>query len=608
MINEAQRNLNFFSSNLIFRLWRHLNSRRRKQFGMLFILIILSAFFEIVSLGAVIPFLAVITSPEDIFDQKYIQIIRDYLGLSQPKDLIIPITLAFIAAAIIAALMRVLLLWFSAKLSFSAGADLSIESYKRTLYQPYSVHVLRNSSEVVSSIMTKINSATAALNLSLSLAGAVIISLSIISVLISIDFKIALFSGFFFSFIYFLISRTSQNRITSNSKKINLGTSSSQKILQEGLGGIRDILLDGTQSLSIDSFSEQQKKLRGSQGDNYFISGSPKFIMEAFGIVLISILALFLVSTSDGAKSFIPVLGAMALGAQRLIPALQQIYVGWSGTLGHMESLKAVLELLDQHSNENSYPKDLNPLDFDQKFEMKSVYFKYSQQDQWLLENFNLSIQKGTTLGIVGETGSGKSTLIDIIMGLLEPQEGFLYSDSHRIDHKEILSWQKIIAHVPQNIFLADISIQENIAFGIQKELIDLDKVKHACKQAQIHDFIVSCNEGYETKVGEQGIRLSGGQRQRLGIARALYKNAKILILDEATSSLDSKTESSVMRSIEDLTSDLTIIIIAHRLSTIRNADSILVLNDGKMEFQGKYEEVMINSPTFKNLLAAQSE
>ena len=588
---------------LIFRIWLHLNKRRKLQFLILFALILLSSVAEIISLGAVLPFLAAITSPESIFDNYFILGLRKIFDINSPQDLVLPVTLIFIAASLFAASIRVLLAWVGTKLSFGSGADLSIQAYKKTLYQPYKVHIERNSSEVVSGITAKVNSATSALYLAIGMLGSTIISLAIICALIYINPMIAFISSLTFGLSYLLISKFTSRRLFLNSRIINTGHSASQKILQEGLGGIRDILLNGTQSVYINKFTIEQRKLRGSQGNNNFIASSPRFVIEAIGISLIASLAFFLVSTSEGPQEFIPTLGAMALGAQRLIPSLQQIYSSYAGISGHQESLVAVLELLEQSSTDKRLENNHKAIKIEQDINLNSIYFRYSDSSPWILEDFNLCISKGQRIGIVGHTGSGKSTLIDILMGLLQPSRGEISVDGKIIHEDFISQWQSNIAHVPQAIFLADVSITENIAFGTPVELIDMSRVEEACRQSELIDFINTCPSGLNTLVGEQGIRLSGGQRQRIGIARALYKEADLLVFDEATSSLDNITEKSVIKSIENLKEDLTIITIAHRISTIKNKDSIIVLDNGRLSSQGTYEDLMEESSLFRKLV-----
>jgi ATP-binding cassette subfamily B protein len=299
------------------------------------------------------------------------------------------------------------------------------------------------------------------------------------------------------------------------------------------------------------------------------------------------------------------VLGALALGAQRLLPALQQSYSAWASIAGNHASLDDTIELLDQPLPAELLQPAPAPLLFQKDIQFRGVRFRYANDGPWVLDGLNLVIVKGARVGFVGSTGSGKSTTLDLLMGLLMPTEGELLVDGQPISGIRVKAWQQTIAHVPQSIYLADTTLAENIAFGVPPDTIDLDRVRQAARQAQIADFIESSPEGYQAYVGERGIRLSGGQRQRIGIARALYKQASVLVFDEATSALDNATEQSVMDAIEGLSSDLTILLIAHRLTTVRRCDTIVELEHGQVVAQGSYEQLLECSPSFRSMARA---
>ena len=295
----------------------------------------------------------------------------------------------------------------------------------------------------------------------------------------------------------------------------------------------------------------------------------------------------------DGMVTAIPVLGALALGAQRLLPALQQAYGAYSSMKGSNSSLEDVLNLLDQPLPEYADQPPVKPIPFKKEIKITNLNFRYTKDSPWVLKNINLSLKKGENVGFIGGTGSGKSTLLDIIMGLLPPTNGELVVDNRSIDNKNRRAWQAHISHVPQNIYLSDGTIEENIAFGIEKEQINHKRVKKAAQQAQISDLIGQWKDGYQTFVGERGVRLSGGQRQRIGIARALYKKSNVLIFDEATSALDNETEKEVMKAIEELGEEITVLIIAHRLTTLKNCNKIIKLNKNYTILTGSYQEVI---------------
>jgi ATP-binding cassette subfamily B protein len=297
--------------------------------------------------------------------------------------------------------------------------------------------------------------------------------------------------------------------------------------------------------------------------------------------------------SSDGALLALPILGVLALGAQRSLPLMQQLYGGWNSILGGKASMADVLDLLDQPLPSYVNLPEPKPMVLKQSVRFDNVSFSYGKDLPKTLNNINLEFPKGSRIGIIGPTGCGKSTMLDILMGMLEPTEGSIQIDDKPIDETNQRAWQRAVAHVPQNIFLTDATIAENIALGIPINKIDLNSIKKASQKACMSEFIESCSEGYYSNVGERGIWLSGGQRQRIGIARALYKNASVLIFDEATSALDNETEQSVMQAIEELDDDITLFIIAHRLTTLKKCTHIVELSEGKVKRIGDYHELI---------------
>ncbi len=587
--------------DLLARLWRHLSRRRRRQFGLLLGLMVVSAFAEVVSLGAVLPFIGILTAPERVFSHHLIADVAQTFGITTAGQLVLPLTIMFATAALIAGAIRILLLWVTTRLAVVSGADLSIEVYRRTLYQPYSVHAARNSSDTISGITGKVDITVFGVMLPLlSLFSSTVLLVAVMFALIVIDPVIALVATIGFGASYGLITWLTRRRLVRNSERIAHEQTQVIKALQEGLGGIRDVLLDGTQPVYCDVYRHADHPLRRAHGNNLFIAGSPRFAMEALGMVLIAALAYVLSRQVGGVATALPALGALALGAQRLLPALQQIYSAWANIAGSRASLASTIELLDQALPADALLPPPAPLSFKNDIRFNAVRFRYTNDGPWVLDGINLKIPKGTRMGFVGSTGSGKSTALDLLMGLLMPTEGELLVDGLPINGIRVRAWQRSIAHVPQSIFLADTTLAENIAFGVPRGEIDLSRVKQAARQAHIADFIETRPEGYNSFVGERGIRLSGGQRQRIGIARALYKQATVLIFDEATSALDNATEQSVMDAIEGLNRDLTILLIAHRLTTVRRCDTIVELEHGKVVAQGTYQQLLDCSTSFR--------
>jgi ATP-binding cassette subfamily B protein len=554
------------------------------------------AFAEILSIGAVLPFLGVLTAPEWVFSSAFAKPFVQALGISAPAQLLLPLTIAFGLAALGAGAMRLLLLWASTRFSFAVGADLSMSIYRRTLYQPYAVHCARNSSEVVSGISSKANGTISIINALLTLIGSMVILIAILIALLSVNPFIALTAFGGFGLIYIAIIGVTRKKLLKNSQQIALESTQVIKSLQEGLGGIRDVLMEGSQAVYCNIYRSSDLPLRRSQGSNLFIAASPRYAMEALGMLLISGLAYMLVQQNKGIDLAIPVLGTLALGAQRLLPILQQAYAAWIAILGGQASLQDTLELLNQPLPEHADQTCVPVVAFNRSIALKKIKFRYTSQSPFVLKNIDLTIPKGSCIGFIGSTGGGKSTLLDIIMGLLQPTDGVLKVDDQVITSVNNRGWQSHIAHVPQTIFLADGTIEQNIAFGIPGDRIDHRRVREASQQAQIADTIESWPKQYKTFVGERGVRLSGGQRQRIGIARALYKEADVIIFDEATSALDSETEEAVMRGIERLSKKLTILIIAHRLTTLKNCTQIIELRDGVIKRSGSYQSII--SPT----------
>jgi ABC-type multidrug transport system fused ATPase/permease subunit len=568
-------------------------------------LILLGALAEIVSLGAVLPFLGMLVAPEKVFKYTAVARFAHIWRIEAPDQLLLPLTIVFAAAALIAGAIRLLLLWVSTRLAFAAGADFSIDAYRRTLYQAYSVHVARNSSEVISGITNKVADTVTVLNQFLMLISSMVFLVAITLALLAINPVVASLAIAGFGACYGSITWASRRRLKRNSQRIAYEQTQMIKALQEGLGGIRDVLLDGTQALYCEIYRRADQPLRRALGANTFIVAYPRFAMEALGMVVIAALAYGLSRQAGGVATALPVLGTLALGAQRLLPALQQSYASWAIVAGSQSSLATTVSLLDQPMPPESLQPEIAPLLFQQTVSFNHVRFQYTKDGPWVLEDLNFTIRKGARVGFVGTTGSGKSTTLDLLMGLLMPTDGEIQVDGNAVVGNRVRAWQRTIAHVPQNIYLADSTVAENIALGVPRESIDLDRMKLAARDAQISDFIEGRPEGYDASVGERGVRLSGGQRQRIGIARALYKQASVLIFDEATSALDNATEQSVMDAIERLNRDLTILLIAHRLTTVRRCDMIVELEHGRVVAQGTYEQLLECSASFRNMARA---
>ena len=586
---------------LLRQLWDHLGRRRRLQLGVLLLVMLASSVAEVLSLAAVLPFLAVLANPQGLWNQPLVQQWAPRLGIAVAQELVLPITIAFAVAALGAGAIRLLNLWLNGRLAAAIGSDLSCEAYRRTLYQPYAVHLARNSSELIASISNDVNRVIGqVLNPLLLLLSSGLIAASLVLALLAIDWNIALGAGLVVGLVYAAAMASSRRPLRGlGQRTIQLNRQLIQS-LQEGLGAIRDVLLDGTQAFYADTYRRADQPLRRTVADASFLSTYPRLVLEPVGMAMIAVMG-FLLVRQQGVARALPLLGALALGAQRLLPVVQKVYEGWAQTRNAKGSLEKVLELLAQPLPGGHSQGRAQPLALRQGLRFDAVHFAYGPELPEVLRGIDLEIRRGERIGIIGSTGSGKSTTLDLLMGLLLPRAGRILVDGedlHDPDHPERLSaWRATIAHVPQSIYLADSSIAENIAFGLPKDQIDMGQVRLAAEQAQIAGFIESSPAGYNSFVGERGIRLSGGQRQRIGIARALYKQAQVLVFDEATSALDNQTEVAVMEAIEGLSKELTILMIAHRLSTVQRCDRVIRLEQGQIAHDGKPVDVLALQP-----------
>lgn len=580
-------------TNDLHRLWAAIPPKRRAQLLALLAFTMVASLAEVFSIGAVLPFLGVLTAPEKVFAHEYAQPLIVYLGITEPRGLLLPATVLFCVAALAAAAIRITSIWLRTRMTFATGADLSMEVYRRTLYQTYAVHMARNSSEVIDGISGKVSTVIfSVLGPLLMIVSNILMLTAILVALVLYKPVVALvtFSGF--GLIYLAIYLVSRAHLQANSQRVASSSTQRIKSLQEGLGGIRDVLLDNTQAVYCAEYQKADRLMRRAQASNAVTGETPRFAIEALGMCFIAGLAFSLAQQPEGFAAALPVVGALAIAAQRMLPLLQQIYHAFTSLSGSEQSLIDTLALLEQPMPGTAPAAPGQSMPFAHAIECRALGFRYRADRPWALKGLNLRIAKGSRIGFIGITGSGKSTLVDILMGLLQPTEGHLLVDGQPVTAANAGLWQRRIAHVPQTIYLSDASIAENIAFGVPRQQIDMKRVRQAAAQAQIAQSINGWQHGYDTFVGERGVRLSGGQRQRIGIARALYKQADVLVFDEATSALDNATEHAVMEAIEALGRDLTILIVAHRITTLQRCDEIVELAAGQLLRMRDYADI----------------
>ena len=568
----------FYLPTLIF-LWRNLKKDKKFRILRLFIIMLICGLAELVSLSSVIPFLVVLTDPDKLNDIEFIGPLVDSIGIENKSILILAITLFFIVATIFTMVVRLLNIRLTGNTSASIGSDLSNKVYTNILYKPYTWHVNINSSNFLSDLTNNLTATVTFITSALRIISSLIIIFFIIFGLVVINPKVAYIAFSFFSFAYILLAFIIRKKVSVNGIFLESSYKKQFKLLQESLGAIREVILSNNQKYFAESYTKIDKPIRFKEAQNAFYGQSPRFILESVSLILIAIVAYLLTTTEIQNSQVIAILGTFAVGSQRLLPSMQQVFSEWANMKVWAPMVKAVFPLIKKsgtQNNQSSY-KNKEKYVLKKEIEFKNLSFSYNKYN-FVLKNINLSIRKGDKVGIIGETGGGKSTIINLLMGLLEPTSGDIFVDGMKLNFFEdgfLNSWRSSISHVPQNIFLADSSIMENIAFGVDKKDIDFKKVKLAAKNAKIDVFINSLREGYRSLIGERGVRLSGGQRQRLGIARALYEDSKIIIFDEATSALDNTTENNVIKTINDLSKDVTLIMIAHRLTTLQECNVI---------------------------------
>ncbi|MEJ6021304.1 ABC transporter ATP-binding protein [Ramlibacter sp. PS4R-6] len=561
-------------------LWRRLATGRKYELFAVGALTVASACADVATIGAVIPFLAVLMDARQALDVPLVSAFAQRLGVASSGGLALLLTLVFCAGCLVAAVLRILLVWLQNRAGLTTGSEISVAVYRRTLALPYSVHVERTSSEAISTALHKVEGAVLGVLMPLlQLASSAALVLLVLAAVAAVDLRVALVATVTLGGAYALISWRTRNHLARMGRRMVDEQGKAIGALQEGLGGIRDVILDGTQQHYCDLFSRADRAVRQAQATSNFIAQSPRFVIEACGIVAIAVLA-YAWSTEAGATGAVPFLGALALGAQRLLPALQQAYNAWASIIGNRASLADVVEILERASPDDAPAQREIP--YRRSLRLEGVRFRHRDAGAWILDGVDLEVPRGARVGIVGSSGSGKTTLVDIMMGLLEPTQGVVRVDDEALTPETLASWRRRVAHVPQSIFLADSTLAQNIAFGVAPGAVDMQRVREAARRARLSDFVERCPRGYEESVGERGIRLSGGQQQRVAIARALYKRPDILFFDEATSALDAQTERSVLEAIDALGRDLTVVIVAHRLSVLRGCDFIVRVEDGK--------------------------
>jgi ABC-type multidrug transport system fused ATPase/permease subunit len=560
-------------------LYRHVQPASRRQIWVLALLTAAGAMSEVVAIGSVVPFLALLADTSFRERIPLAAKVFSALGAETRSEQLVLATLILCAAALASGLFRIFLVRMSQDFAYSFGHRLTVEIQRRMLLQPYAWQVRHNSSEQLATIeKAEVVTSGVVLPLVQAVASSLLIVV-ILAVLLKIAPLATVIAAIALGAAYYMLGAFARKRLNTNSDQLDVGFGQRIRILQEGLAGIRDVILDGSQATVLNRYRAVDFQLARTRANSAFIATVPRYLIEPVGIIIIAILALSLANRSGGLMAALPVLGALAVGAQRLLPLVQQLFQGWSSVAANRSLIDDVLcrlQLTLPPAAETG-----RRLPFEKTIQFSGVGFAYGDRGQAAVSGLDFRIMRGSRVALVGPTGSGKSTTADLLMGLLEPTEGEIAVDGVILDESNRQAWRSNIAHVPQILFLADATIAENIALSRE---VDLSRVRDAASLAQLDRFIESLPNGYQTSVGERGARISGGQRQRLAIARAIYKDSPLLVLDEATSALDDETEAAVLSALNSLQDDgRTIVIIAHRSRLIERCDSVIRLENGRI-------------------------
>ncbi len=594
--------------NVFQRIIFFLTPSERRSGGWLLLMVLIMALLDMLGVASIMPLIAVLSNPglvETNFILKSMFQASGIFGVETSQQFLFALGIFFffllVTSLAFKAFTTYLLFSFAQMRQFSISKRL-VESY---LHQTYSWFLNRNSAELGKTILSEVGLVVAnGLKPMMTLITQSIVIIALLILLIMVDPKLSMIVSFTFGIAYGFIYKLSRGYLNKIGKERFKNNQLRFAAVSESFGAIKEIKVSGLEETYIKRFDDPAKTYAKHEISSQIIRQLPRFALEAVAFGGMLLVILYYMSQSGTFTTALPILAVYALAGYRLMPALQQIYASITQLRYASPAIEALYIDLKNLKPIN-LKQDQNILKFNKSITLNHIHFQYPQASRTALKDINLSITARTTVGLVGVTGSGKTTIVDVILGLLEPQKGKLEVDGKVINRDNCSAWQRSIGYVPQYIYLADDTIAANIAFGINSQQIDQEAVQRAAKIANLHEFVINeLPKQYQTTVGERGIRLSGGQRQRIGIARALYHNPKLLILDEATSALDNLTEQAVMEAVHNLGKNITIILIAHRLSTIKKCDMIFLIEKGELKEQGTFEKLIQVNEQFKKTAA----
>jgi len=598
--------------SILKKILKLLDRRERKRLYMLFGAMAISALIEVVGIVSILPFLSLITNPELINDNRYLNWLYMSLNFQSTNRFLVFIGVMMLLVLIISNIVIVLTMWGQARFTSMRNYSISRRLLSTYLYQPYVFFLNKNTTELSKNILSEVTQVTSVLIQLIQIMSSGIAALFIFIMLVVVEPLLALSVMVILGVSYVFIYRMVKKKIYNLGRvRFDVNTDL-YKVVDEAFGGIKQLKLLGFEEVFINRYSKSSFEYAKISATNQIISRTPRYIMEVVSVGGIISVVLYLLAFDRGFQDTLPIIGLFAFAAYRIMPALQNIFASVTALRYYIPALDVLYK--EMYSFEHkSYTKTDSKKKFSQislqkELKLEGINFCYPGTSKLVIDNLNIKIDCNISVAFVGKTGVGKTTIADIILGLLRPTSGRILVDGVEITDDNLPGWQKNLGYIPQDIYLLDDTVARNIAFGVTDEKIDMNIVKSAAKIANIHDFVSEeLPNKYQTVVGERGIRLSGGQRQRIGIARALYHNPGVLILDEATSALDGATEKEVFEAIDNIAQTKTLIIIAHRLTTIRGCDIIYVMKDSKIVGQGKYEELMESNIEFRNMAKVHS-
>jgi len=584
----------------------------RRQFWILLVIMALVAIAEILSMGAVLALLQVLADPGLVTTLPVLSSVYRMFGFTSAFSFQIAASAAVLLVVLASVGVKALGTYAMIRYSMMRGSAISTRLLSAYLRQPYIWFLERNSSEIGKNVLAEVDGLVGrVISPALRLVAGLLLVLSILGFLLLVDPLVTLFCGGILGLAYAMIYMRLRNRMRDAGEEMLEAYAQRFRVAQEATGGIKDVKVLGIEETYMDAYAGAARRSARATALIQVMGEMPRFALEAltFGTLLALILVLLTRSGGD-ISDIVPTLGIIAYSTMRLLPAVQQIYFGVSSIRSGTPSLEQIVgDFQSAQGSAQAWQAGEQPIRLERTLDLAGVSFAYPTANRPAIHALDLSIRARTTVGIVGGTGAGKTTLVDLILGLLTPDAGELRVDGTVIRGANLRDWQKTLGYVPQSIFLTDDSVAANIAFGVPRDQIDMAAVERAARIAALHDFVVSeMPQGYDTLVGERGVRLSGGQRQRIGIARALYRDPTLLIMDEATSALDNITERVVMEAVQRIRSDKTIILIAHRLTTVKGCDTIFLMDKGRLVAQGTYDELLAGNETFRRMALTGSE